>query len=187
MLKTSRFTFKLLKTALCLGLTTSMLFGGQNTVLAGNLTDSSVGPLMRDDSEVAGPEQPASVQDILLSVCKTRGYSDECAKILLGMSWKESRHVATAIGDNGRAQGWFQIHYRLHGISLHCAQDLGCSANWTISYMENNGYPKYVKYAVQCHNGCGIKNGYASSVLWNGQRLWKTDTNTDVQVAVATR
>ncbi len=189
MVKNSQFTNKLLKTGLSLGLTTTMLFGGQNAVLAGTFTDIFVGSrlTLNDERVVLGPIQPPSVQDILVSVCKARGYGDECAKILLGMSWKESQHVATAIGDGGRARGWFQIHYRLHNIPLSCAEDLVCSANWTIDYLQNNGYPKYVKYAVQCHNSCGFKNWYAESALWNGQRLWNTGVMTSAQVAIATR
>jgi hypothetical protein len=38
--------------------------------------------------------------------------------------------------------------------------------------MESNGYPKYSTYAVQCHNGCGARNGYAASVKRWGDRKW---------------
>jgi hypothetical protein len=86
--------------------------------------------------------------------------------------WKESQFVPTAVGDNGRALGYFQIHYRLHGIAAECATDVRCSANWTIDYLESNGYPKYADYAVQCHNGCGVANGYAASVKRWAVRKW---------------
>jgi hypothetical protein len=125
-----------------------------------------------DDGAVHGPEQPPTVQEILLEACEAKGYGEECAKTLLGMMWKESRNVANAIGDGGKARGYFQIHYRLHKVSLDCATDLRCSADWTIRYMERNGYPKRVMYAVQCHNGCGARNGYAASVMRHASRLW---------------
>lgn len=113
-----------------------------------------------------------SVQSTLLQVCEKRGYGEECAKDLLGMLWKESKNVPTAIGDQGRARGYFQIWVHLHGISVACAEDLECSSNWTLDYLESNGYPTYVSYAIQCHNGCNIDNGYASSARWHGRRLW---------------
>ncbi len=124
-------------------------------------------------AEPAGPEQPPSMQEVLLGLCEKRGYGEECAKTLLGMVWKESLNDGKAIGDGGRARGWFQIHYRLHKISIACAEDLVCSAQWTLDYLERNGYRKWPNYAVQCHNGCGFKNGYAASVRRHGERLWK--------------
>lgn len=113
-----------------------------------------------------------TVQEVLLEVCEERGYGEECARHLLGMLWKESNNIPTAIGDGGRARGYFQIHYRLHKITTTCAEDLECSANWTIDYLEQNGYPKNVRWSVQCHNGCGIWNGYVESALRHGKRLW---------------
>lgn len=117
-------------------------------------------------------EERASVQNVLLQVCEDRGYGEECAKDLLGMLWKESLNDAHAVGDQGRARGYFQIWIHLHKISLECAEDLVCSSNWTLDYMESNGYPKYVHHAVQCHNGCNIDNGYAASARRHGRRLW---------------
>lgn len=114
----------------------------------------------------------ATVQSTLLEVCEDRGYGEECAKDLLGMLWKESNNVATAVGDQGRARGYYQIWIHLHNISLKCAEDLKCSSNWTLDYLESNSYPKYVHYAVQCHNGCNIDNGYATSARNHGRRLW---------------
>jgi hypothetical protein len=88
------------------------------------------------------------------------------------MLWTESSNRSTVIGDNGRARGYFQIHYRMHNISTDCAEDLVCSANWTIDYLESNSYPRYVTYAVQCHNSCNVNNGYAAKVFANGRRFW---------------
>lgn len=123
-------------------------------------------------AEEPTPKKPETVQEALLGVCTERGYGEDCAKHLLGMLWKESNNVATAVGDRGKARGYFQIHYKLHKISIACAEDLKCSADWTIDYLERNQYPKYVKYAIQCHNGCNIDNGYAASALRHGRRLW---------------
>ena len=122
---------------------------------------------------VVQPSDAKAVREVLEDVCQKRGYGDECAKTLLGMSWKESQFVNTAVGDRGRARGYFQIHYKLHGITLSCAQDLRCSADWTISYLELNSNKKNPRYAIQCHNGCNAGNGYAASVIRNGNRLWK--------------
>lgn len=162
-------------------LLTLILVAQPVTVTAKTVADVPVGETLtaasdalpgKEEGEVHGPEQPPTVQDILLEACESKGYGEECAKTLLGMMWKESRNVANAIGDGGKARGYFQIHYRLHKVTLECATDLRCSAEWTIRYMERNGYPKHPMYAVQCHNGCGIKNGYAASVMRHAKRLW---------------
>lgn len=126
-----------------------------------------------DTGEPAGPTVPPTARDVLLDVCHARGYGEDCARTLYGMAWKESVMDSQAVGDRGKAQGYFQIHYKLHGISLRCAQDLKCSATWSLGYMERNGYPKYVSQAVQCHNGCGIRNGYAAAVKSVGNRKWR--------------
>ncbi len=112
------------------------------------------------------------IKSVLTRVCTDRGYGEPCVKTLLGIAWKESRNNSNAIGDGGRARGYFQIHYKMHGVSLACAQDLRCSAEWTLDYLEKNGYAKYPKYAIQCHNSCNGTNGYANGVLWHGKRIW---------------
>jgi hypothetical protein len=116
-----------------------------------------------------------SEQEILLQVCEEHGYGESCAKALLGMMWKESLNDSHAVGDRGKALGFFQIHYRMHKVEPDCATDLRCSAEWSLKYMESNGYPKYPSYAVQCHNGCNIENGYAASALRHGERLWSQE------------
>ena len=116
-----------------------------------------------------------SVQETLLRLCEDRGYDVSCAKALLGMMWKESLFDSTSIGDSGKARGYYQIHYRLHGISIECAEDLICSADWTLDYLEQNGYPRWRTYAIQCHNGCNAGNGYAASALRHGNRMWHYD------------
>src|SRR5688572_8261624 len=152
-----------------------MSVGAQNAVVpvVSETLTVKTGDLGVPAEPVQGPAIPPTVQEVLLSVCEARGYGEDCAKALLGMMWKESRNVGSAIGDGGRARGYFQIHYRLHKISLDCAQDLRCSAEWSLKYMERNGYPRYPSYAIQCHNGCNIRNGYAASALRHARRLWK--------------
>ena len=155
------------------------------------LTFALINPLMAN-AQVADPMQQAyqaqlmpnaqatapatsptlTVQDVLLNVCQNRGYGVDCAKTLLGMLWNESSNISTAIGDHGAARGYFQIHYRLHNISTDCAEDLVCSANWTLTYMEAHSYPKYVTYAIQCHNSCGVNNGYAAKAVRNSNLMW---------------
>jgi len=131
------------------------------------------------EDAVLGPETPEvlpdpTVQEVLLSVCAAKGYGEDCAKTLLGMLWNESTNVSTAIGDNGAARGYFQIHYKLHKITIACAEDLVCSANWSLNYLVQHGYPDFVSYAVQCHNSCNFPNGYAARAIRNGKRLWET-------------
>ena len=118
------------------------------------------------------PQPNPTVQDVLLNVCKANGYGEDCGKTLLGMLWNESQNVSTAVGDHGKARGYFQIWTGLHNIPVSCAEDLACSATWTLHHMEQHGYPTHVSYAVQCHNGCGFENGYAAKALKNGKRLW---------------
>lgn len=118
------------------------------------------------------PETPPTVQEVLLDVCEAREYGEDCAKTLLGMLWTESSNRSTVIGDGGRARGYFQIHYKLHKITTACAEDLVCSANWTLSYLERNQYPKYVNYAIQCHNSCNAGNGYVGKVQRYAASFW---------------
>lgn len=115
-----------------------------------------------------------TVQEVLLDVCTTRGYGQTCAQHLLGMLWNESNNIYNAVGDRGKASGYFQIWTKLHKIKIVCAEDLVCSANWTLNYLERNKYKKYPSYAIQCHNGCNINNGYAAKALRNGKNFWNT-------------
>jgi hypothetical protein len=140
-----------------------------------------------DEGVPHGPQRPPTMQEVLLDTCAAHGYGEDCAKILLGMASVETDFKGTAIGDRGRARGWFQIWPKLHDRSLRrvmelrhpeivdpvaCAEDLACAADWTIVYLESNGYPKHVTYAVQCHNGCNIDNGYARKVLRRAAYHW---------------
>lgn len=142
---------------------------------------ASANPLTQADQATMIAIQPETqavqaaeptVQDVLLSVCKANGYGESCAKTLLGMLWTESSNRSDVIGDHGQARGYFQIHYKLHNISIACAEDLICSADWTIGYLEHNSYPKYVTYAVQCHNSCNVNNGYAAKVARYANLFW---------------
>lgn len=141
----------------------------QKTVISAP-SETAPAPEVSDTIEVAKP----TVQDVLLNVCESQGYGQDCAKTLLGMLWNESNNISTAIGDKGKARGYFQIWTKLHKISIACAEDLTCSANWSLNYMELHSYPKYVSYAVQCHNTCNAKNGYAARAARNGKNLWDT-------------
>ena len=158
------------------------LKGGITAYLALTVATSPIQPIQIPDFQALFEDKPKislevskprqSVQDVLLEVCQDRGYGEACAKHLLGMLWKESKNLSTAVGDNGRARGYFQIWTRLHKISIVCAEDLRCSAEWSLTYLESNSYPKYVNYAIQCHNSCNAGNGYAVGARWHGKRLW---------------
>ncbi len=174
MKKTNRKAYKVLRSGLSMILTLVLLIhaGRPLQAQADSLNEEAGLPIEQPTAEEQAPKAPQTVQEALLEVCTGRGYGEDCAKNLLGMLWKESNNVATAVGDRGKARGYFQIHYKLHKITIACAEDLKCSADWTIDYLERNHYPKHVKYAIQCHNGCNIDNGYAASALRHGRRLW---------------
>ena len=149
----------------CIAITSS-----DRWVYAQVLSDFSASPNIQRQLPIAKPA--LTVQNALLEVCQARGYGEECGKTLLGMLWKESQNVSTAVGDRGLALGYFQIHYKMHGVTISCATNIACSANWTLDYLESNGYPTYAAYAIQCHNGCNINNGYSSSVRRLGRAMW---------------
>lgn len=167
-----------LKIGLSLILATFLLASAPQPLFAGTTDkETAIAALFELDEkklpEAPEAESPNTVQEALLKVCTDRGYGQVCAQHLLGMLWKESNNIANAIGDRGKARGYFQIWVKLHKISVECAEDLECSANWTISYLERNQYAKYPMYAIQCHNGCNIENGYAASAVRHGKRLWE--------------
>lgn len=135
------------------------------------VSESATMTAIQTEAQIAPAVEP-TVQEVLLSVCKENGYGTDCAKTLLGMLWTESSNRFDVIGDNGKARGYFQIHYKLHKITAACAEDLACSAQWTINYLERNSYPKYVNYAIQCHNGCNANNGYVNKVQRYAKQFW---------------
>ncbi len=134
-------------------------------------------------------EPKLTVQEVLLDVCKSNGYGEDCAKTLLGMLWTESSNRYNVVGDSGRALGYYQIHYRMHGVSVECATDLVCSSQWTIDYLESNHYPNYANYAVQCHNGCNAWNGYTKKVARYGEYFWNRplEVNQDQEIRLPSK
>jgi len=152
----------------------ALIFANSHVTSAAGATDQIAQikqPVIQIEPEAVPATQP-TVQEVLVSVCEENGYGKDCAKTLLGMLWNESSNRSTVIGDGGKARGYFQIHYKLHKISIACAEDLVCSANWSIKYLERNSYPKYVNYAVQCHNSCNVNNGYAAKATRNAKLMW---------------
>jgi hypothetical protein len=119
--------------------------------------------------EVVEPESPVTVQEKLLEVCEANESitdAEKCAKHLLGMVMTESNAKANAIGDKGYARGWFQINsYYNPEVDKACAEDLECSANWTLNRLLKKGYLKYANWAIWCHNGCGIAKYYVPKVM----------------------
>jgi hypothetical protein len=121
----------------------------------------------------AAPEAPSTVQDVLLQVCQDQGFDETCAKHLMGILMQESVGKANAVGDHGMARGWFQINrYYNPDVSVACAEELTCSATWTLNHMVKKGYPQTVKWAIWCHNGCGISKTYVNNVLRKGEANW---------------
>ena len=119
--------------------------------------------------EAEEPEKTATVQEKLLEVCEANEAitdAEKCAKHLLGMVMTESNAKANAVGDKGYARGWFQINsYYNPEVDKACAEDLECSANWTLDRLLKKGYLKYPNWAIWCHNGCGIAKYYVPKVM----------------------
>lgn len=119
--------------------------------------------------EAVEPEKPLTVQEKLLEVCEANERiidAEKCAKHLLGMVMTESNAKANAVGDKGYARGWFQINrYYNPEVDKACAEDLECSANWTLDRLLKKGYLKYSNWAIWCHNGCGIAKYYVPKVM----------------------
>lgn len=91
--------------------------------------------------------------------------TDPCARDLVAMAWKESRFVATAVGDNSRSFGFFQIQLKLHKITKECATNFECAAEWTAKHLIKNGYPRLRSVSIARHNGGGdAAKRYAESV-----------------------
>ena len=122
------------------------------------------------------PQAPPTVQDVLLEVCEANEAivdAEKCAKHLLGMVMTESSAKATAVGDKGYARGWFQINsYYNPEVDKACAEDLVCSADWTLNRLLKKGYLKHANWAIWCHNGCGIAKYYVPKVLRLANYHW---------------
>lgn len=121
-------------------------------------------------------ERNTTVQEKLMEICEANeAITDvqKCAKHLLGMVMTESEAKATAIGDKGYARGWFQINrYYNPDVLTDCAEDLECSAEWTLERLIKKGYLKHPNWAIWCHNGCGINQYYVPKVIRKGNYHW---------------
>lgn len=98
----------------------------------------------------------------LKKVCSNNGLSDEknnevCWQTLWAMSYQESKLGWLMTGDQGRSHGWFHIQTKLHNLTVSCALDLNCSADWTLKRLISKGFPTYWTYSVQSHNGFGTE------------------------------
>jgi hypothetical protein len=127
-------------------------------------------------TELTVTQESISVQEALLGICKANVSiidAEKCAKHLLGMVMTESEAKATAVGDHGYARGWFQINSLYNpDVSKSCAEDLECSANWTLDRLLKKGYMRSSNWAIWCHNGCGINKYYVPKVLRKGEFHW---------------
>lgn len=98
-------------------------------------------------------EAKPSIMDTFKKVCEKKGISERfCWEDLYKIMQVESGGNGKAIGDNGRARGFFQIWYKLHNITIDQAEDLNFSANWTLQHLLDNGYPVYRTWAIGAHN-----------------------------------
>ena len=163
---------------------------GSQTVTSQGSTD-----MISTEGVAVAPEaqEPSTVQDILLKTCEANSKiidTESCAKNLLGILMQESKGKPNARGDYDvvskkyMAFGWFQInrHYN-PSVSVSCADSLECSSTWTLNNLVQNGYTRsagWNKWAIWCHNGCGISKTYVQQVLYKGESNW------DQPIALAT-
>jgi hypothetical protein len=130
------------------------------------------------ETAAEAPEAPSTVQDVLLKVCQAdqdipESQDEKCAKDLFGILMQESRGKANAVGDHGLARGWFQINrYYNPDVSIQCAEDLTCSATWTLNHLVKKGYPQASNWAIWCHNGCGLNASYVPAVRYKITKYW---------------
>lgn len=104
-----------------------------------------------------GSGRPTQGQkDAVARVCKSKFTGKElstCYDDLLALAWTESRFQDPApIGDHNLAFGNFQIHAKLHGVTVEQAEDFEWAANWTLGSMMKQGYPVYRSWALGTHN-----------------------------------
>jgi hypothetical protein len=99
-------------------------------------------------------------------------YITYCVADLLAIMWIESRYDCSAVGDGGNSLGCFQIYSVAHPhIKDDERLDLRWSAAWTLNRLIAYGWvPRTMngqanRAAIQCHNGCGVENGYYQSVV----------------------
>jgi len=192
-------TLKDLKTGLSMTLAIILLTHSAQPLQAQAMVlgDLSLAALAADSAEPDSTQPelaPTTVQDMLLKVCVENELikdTERCAKHLLGMVMQESVAKADAVGDHGYAHGWFQINsYYNPEVSLECAEDLECSANWTLDRLIKKGYLKYANWAIWCHNGCGISKTYVPNVLRKGNANWDTPIALEsdgVELAIASK
>lgn len=101
-------------------------------------------------------------------------YLTYCQADLLGIMRAESSFNCGAKNESRieHSYGCYQINLDAHRhISREQAHDIFYSSAWTISHLVGKGWlPRTVngqanRYALQCHNGCGVANGYWQAVL----------------------
>ena len=142
----------------------------EEAVIRQNRTTPVIDKVSKTQKVVHSPV-PAKTSSELLpvasKVCEKVGLpTDPCARDLVAMAWKESRFNVNAVGDNNRSFSWFQIQTKLHKVTLDCAKDFMCAAEWTAKHLIKHGYGDGMRsYALSRHNGAGpAARKYAESV-----------------------
>lgn len=109
---------------------------------------------------------PLGIQAASTRVCARLGLSHiQCRNDLIAISYHETQRFTRLTGDSGCSVGWFHINRCVHkNVEKKLAYDYEQSALWTLQRMARYGYPEFRTRAIQCHNGCLAKNGYASKI-----------------------
>jgi hypothetical protein len=101
-------------------------------------------------------ESGLSIEETIQKISKEYNFN---WKILYAICLKESNCNPEAIGDEGRALGYYQIHYKMHKVSEKEAKDLQFATEWTLK--------RLLKYAhlgeyemIRSHNGLVSWNNY---------------------------
>ena len=99
------------------------------------------------------------------AACRRNDLGDRCVKDLIAISKRESLMMKKPQGDSGSSFGPTHIHLPSHPeVTREQAMSIEFAINKTLEWMIDKGYPVYRTYAIQCHNGCSKKNGYAETI-----------------------
>lgn len=106
-------------------------------------------------------------QEIIAAAGISEGiFMTSCYYDMLAMAYAESRFNCSAIGDQGRSRGCFQIQTAMHKVTVEQAESFAWAMEWTLDRMVRDlSYPRYRTAAIRRHNGAGDAAAmYAESV-----------------------
>lgn len=134
----------------------------RDVVVIAPLAEASTAPTDTDNGVKEGEAnggQPAtslSIEETIQKIAKEYNFN---WKILYAICLKESNCNSEAIGDEGKALGYYQIHYRMHKVSEKEAKDLQFSTEWTLKRLLKHSHLGEYEM-IRSHNGLVSWNNY---------------------------